>query len=331
MEFPYPLLVCDVGGTNVRVGAVREPGGGVVRIGNVPTASHSTLLATIKPMQERAMVPARSLLVSAAGPIDGAIVRLTNADLTIDGPEIANGLGLDQGLLLNDFEAQALALPHLPEQWTRAIVAGVTIAEGPRLVLGPGTGLGAAALLDAGGAWLPVRTEAGHMSFGATDGLEQQLWPHLERVEGRVTFESVLSGPGLVRLHMAHRKLHGLPAAPAPAADIVATAVAGDAMAVDTLKLFWRLVARCAGDLALAFLARGGITLAGGVLPRLIGWLDPEDFARVFVARAPVSALVASMPVKLLTEPDAALVGLAALAAKPESFLIDYGRRAWRR
>ena len=331
MDFPYPLLVCDVGGTNVRVGAVREKGGGVVQIGNVPTASHSTLLATIKPMQERAKVPARSLLVSAAGPIDGAIVRLTNADLTIDGPRIAEGLGLDQGLLLNDFEAQALALPHLPERWTRTIVAGAPNADGPRLVLGPGTGLGAAALLDAGGAWLPVRTEAGHMSFGASDGLEQRLWPHLERVEGRVTFESVLSGPGLGRLHTAHRKMRGLPAAPTAAPDIVAAAVAGEALAVDTLKLFWRLVARCAGDLALAFLARGGITLAGGVLPRLTRWLDPEDFARVFVARAPVSALVASMPVRLLMEPNAALLGLAALAAKPEACLIDYGRRAWRR
>ena len=330
MDFPHPLLVCDVGGTNVRVGLTETPGANVLRVGNAPTASHSSFLATIKVMQERAKVRARSLLISAAGPIDGSTMRMTNADWTIDGKQVADALHLDQGLLLNDFEAQAVALPHLPAAWTRQIGHGEPTPNAPQLVLGPGTGLGAAALLRAGKTWLPVTTEAGHMCFGPSDPLEESLWPHLERVEGRVTFESVLSGPGLARLYGALRKARGLRELPRAAPEIEAAAKGGEEVADETLRLFWRLAARCAGDLALAFLARGGITLGGGVLPRLVDWLDVHDFRRAFESKAPMCDLARAMPVRLLMETDAALAGLAALGAEPHTYAIDYAGRAWR-
>ncbi len=334
MKFCFPLLVCDVGGTNVRVGAVNRPGDAVRSIGNAPTASHSSFLAsflaTIKVMQERANVRARSLLISAAGPLDGVTVRMTNADWTIHGPALADALGLEQGLLLNDFEAQAIALPHLPPAWFRAIGGAAAGAPGAQLVLGPGTGLGAAALLRAGNRWLPVTTEAGHMSLGPTGALEESIWPHLERVEGRVTFESVLSGPGLSRLHAALRMSRGLHTLPRAPAEVTAAAAGGESVAIDTLRLFWRLAARCAGDLALAFLPHGGVTLAGGVLPRLVEWLDEQDFREAFTAKKPMDALARAIPTRLLTEPDAALTGLAALASDPETYALDYEGRLWR-
>lgn len=330
MNFSFPLLVCDVGGTNVRVGAVDQPGGAVRRIGNAPTASHSSFLATIKVMQERAKVRSRSLLISAAGPLEGRKVRMTNADWTIDGPTLASALDLEQGLLLNDFEAQAIALPHLPQSWIRAIGGASPETGGAQLVLGPGTGLGAAALLRAGERWLPVTTEAGHMSLGPTDALEESIWPHLERVDGRVTFESVLSGPGLARLYAALRLSRGLHALPRTPAEVTAAAAGGEPVAADAMRLFWRMTARCAGDLALAFLPRGGVTLAGGVLPRLVDWLDEAAFRRAFASKAPLDALAGAIPTRLLIEPDAALTGLAALAAQPETYILDYGERLWR-
>ncbi|MFO1117341.1 MAG: glucokinase [Beijerinckiaceae bacterium] len=331
MNFPHPLLVCDIGGTNVRIGAVARPGDSVRRLGNAPTASHSSFLATIKVVEERAKVRPRSLLISAAGPIDGARVRLTNADWTIDGPELADALDLESGLLFNDFEAQAIALPHLGPDWTRQI--GATRAEpfGPQLVLGPGTGLGAAALLRAGGGWLPVTTEAGHMDLGPTDSLEDAIWTHLPRVEGRVTFESVLSGPGLARLYAALRASRGLHPLARDPAEVTAAAEGGESLAVETIGLFWKFAARCAGDLALAFLPRGGVTLGGGVLPRLARWLDAESFRRVFEAKAPMDMLMRAIPTRLLVETDSALAGMAALAARPDDYVIDYEARAWRR
>ncbi|MDE2365027.1 MAG: glucokinase [Hyphomicrobiales bacterium] len=330
LDFPHPLIVCDVGGTNVRVGFVEAPGDEVRRLGNASTDSHSSFVATIKAMQERTKTRVRSLVVSAAGPARGAVIRMTNADWTLDGAQMAQTLALEQGLLLNDFEAQAIALPHLAAAWTRTIGSGRASAPAPQLVLGPGTGLGAAALLKAGEKWLPVVTEAGHMSFGPADGEEERVWTHLERAHGRVTFESVLSGPGLARLHAAMRAARGLPPTLRAAPEIAPAAAGGDEVAIATIRLFWRLVARCAGDLALAYLARGGVTLAGGVLPRLVDWLDPQAFREAFEARAPMDALAREIPTRLLIETDAALTGMAALAATPSAYAIDYGDRAWR-
>jgi len=330
LRFPFPVLVCDVGGTNLRVALCRAPGDPPKVVLKERTAAYPGLDAALASAAKVAGAAPRSILVCAAGPVDGAKVRLTNADWAIDGPEIARRLDLDQGLLLNDFEAQAVALPHLTEAMTRDICAGTARPDAPRLVLGPGTGLGAAALLRADGRWLVATTEAGHADFGPSSAAEETFWPHLERVDGRVTFESILSGPGLARLHAALRASRGLDLTAVDAAGVEAAARAGDAIAVETIRLFWRLAARCAGDLALIFLARGGVTLAGGVLPRLVDWLDAEEFRRAFTAKAPMQALLADTPVRLIVKSDTALAGMAALAAAPDAYAIDYAARAWR-
>lgn len=330
MRFPFPVLVCDVGGTNLRVALCRAPGDPPEIVLKDRTAAFAGLDAALAAAAKAGGVAPRSVLVCAAGPVDGARVRLTNADWAIEGADIARRLGLEQGLLLNDFEAQAVALPHLTDAMTRGICPGVARPEAPRLVLGPGTGLGAAALLRAGGRWVVATTEAGHADFGPSCAAEEVFWPHLERVDGRVTFESILSGPGLARLHAALRASRGLGPAAADAAAVEAAARAGEPVAVATIRLFWRLVARCAGDLALIFLARGGVTLAGGVLPRLVDWLDAADFRRAFTAKAPMQALLVDTPVRLIVNSDAALAGMAALAAAPGAYAIDYEARVWR-
>jgi len=329
LRFPFPALVCDVGGTNLRVAITRAPGDFPHVILKEPTSVHRGLDAALAAAAKAAGATPRSVLVCAAGPIEGTSVRLTNADWAVDGPEIARRLGLEQGLLLNDFEAQAVALPHAPPQMSRMIGGGTARPGAPMLVLGPGTGLGAAALLSADGRWVVATTEAGHADFGPAGSAEEAVWPHLERVDGRVTFESVLSGPGLARLHAALRAARGLGPTHADAAQVQSVARAGDAVAAESIRWFWRLVARCAGDLALVFLARGGVALSGGVLPRLVDWLDPEDFRGAFTAKAPMQALLADIPVRLILDPDVALSGMSALAAAPDKYAIDYAARAW--
>lgn len=323
-------MVCDVGGTNLRVAVARAPGLAPEIVLKDPTAAHHGLEGALVAAAKAAGTEARSVVICAAGPVEGSHVRLTNADWTLDGPQIARRLGLEQGLLLNDFEAQAIALPHLTSDMTQEICRGAARPGAPMLALGPGTGLGAAALLAAGGRWLPATTEAGHVDFGPVGPLEELVWPHLERVEGRVTFESVLSGPGLARLHSALGAARGRAPDGRGAAGVQAAARAGDEAAIESIRLFWRLVARCAGDLALIFLARGGVTLAGGVLPRLLDWVDPQAFRETFMAKAPMQAALADIPVRLIVQPDAVLAGMAALAAAPEAYAIDYAKRGWR-
>lgn len=174
-------------------------------------------------------------------------------------------------------------------------------------------------------------SETGHIDFGPVVEDEIALWPYLERAHGRITAEAVLSGPGLVRLHRARLAAagHGAPLIDGVALVDRANQDRGGEEA-RSLRLFWRLVGRFAGDLALVFLARGGVTLSGGILPRILPFLDAADFRAAFEAKAPLEALVQSIPTQLITAPDAVLAGMAAIAAFPDRYALDYASRKWR-
>ena len=112
--------------------------------------------------------------------------------------------------------------------------------------------------------------------------------------------------------------------------DVVAAALADrDGEAVESLRLYWRIVARFAGDMALTFAALGGVTLAGGVLPRVVDFLDEGEFRRAFEDKAPVEGLARRAPTRLIMQADAVLVGMAAIAAAPHRYAIDYAARGW--
>jgi glucokinase len=233
-------------------------------------------------------------------------------------------------LLLNDFEAQALSLPILTEDWARRIGPIAFGAKGPQVILGPGTGLGIAALIHVGDQFTPLSSEACHMGFGPDSEEEWAIWPHLERAHGRITAESVISGSGLVRVHRARLAAAGVLESSEDAPAITDAALSDkEGEEAKSLRLFWRIVGRLAGDMAVAFVAFGGVTLAGGVLPRIVDFLDEAEFRRAFEAKAPVDALARRIPTRLVTRSDSVLFGMAAIAARPETYAIDYRERAW--
>ncbi len=320
MDFAYPLVVCDVGATNARFARIEAPHGAVSPLVLQSTGRATTFEAALDDLGWSF----RSLLVSAAGPVSGARARLTNAPWTIDGQALARRFALHRCLVLNDFEAQAIALPHLGPNGTRMLIEGAFDPARTALVLGPGTGFGVAALVAEGGRWRPLPSEAGHMRFGPATRAEEAVWRALPAEP--VVVETLLSGPGLARLHGALAQAEGrapdLRAAPA----IVAAALAGDASAAATLRLFWRLLARIAGDLALAFLARGGVTLAGGVLPRLVPFFDAADFASAFADKGARADIAGAVPVRVITDSRALLEGLAAFARAPHLYALDAAR-----
>lgn len=330
--FPYPVAVCDIGGTNVRLAETTTPGGALKIVARIGTGEHDTLAHAIASCRDAFAAPPRSLIVCAAGPVDGRSVKLTNARWTIDGPQVAEALGLEQGLLFNDFEAQAIMLPSLRAEHVLPIgEQAAPAAEGTHLVLGPGTGLGAGLLVPAQGALMPLMTEAGHMDFGAVTPFDVAIWSIVRRDFGRVTGESLLSGPGTVRLYRAICELEGVSPATDDPATITELAFANrDSIEARTLRAFWILVGRFAGSLALGFVAKGGVTLSGGILKRIVDFLDPAAFRRAFEDQAPLQALVAKIPVRLVTDDRSVLEGLAALAANPGRFRIAYEERLWR-
>ncbi len=332
MPFPFPLLVADIGGTNARLALVAEPGATPSPPEHRATHDFPSLEAAIADVLPRFADHPRSLIACAAGPVDARRVDMTNAHWNIDGPAVAEAVGLEQGLILNDFEAQALTLPIIEADWVHAIGEATPSERGVRLVLGPGTGLGAAALLEVDGKHFALASEAGHVDFGPVGAEEGAIWPHISVMpHGRVSAETVLSGPGLARLHQARFTARGMVAPAIDQAALVRQALAdprGEEAA--TVRLFWLLAARYAGDIAMAFLATGGVIFSGGVLPRLLPLLDPAAFRARFEDKAPFGTLLRKVSTALVTTDDIVLRGLAALAATPERYAIDYARRAWR-
>lgn len=329
--FPYPVAVCDIGGTNVRLAEIAAPGNDLKIVARIGTGEHDTLAHAIEFCRSAFAGVPRSLIVCAAGPVDGRRVKLTNANWTIDGPQVAAALDLEQGLLLNDFEAQAIMLPSLRPEHVLAVGTVAPPVEGTQLVLGPGTGLGAGLLMQVEHRLMPVMTEAGHMDFGAVTPAEVGIWSIVRRDFGRVTGESLLSGPGTVRLYHAICEHEGVAPATDDAATITKLAFANrDGIEARTLHAFWILVGHFAGSLALGFLAKGGVTLSGGILKRIVDFLDPAAFRRAFEDQAPLQTLVAKIPVRLVMDDRSVLEGLAALAANPDRYLIAYPNRLWR-
>jgi glucokinase len=332
LDFPFPIVLCDVGGTNARFALKMSPDSPLLPGLARKTSSHASFEAALAAAFEGFGVKPRSLIACAAGPVEGRSVKLTNAAWTIDGAAVATKLKLDQGLLLNDFEAQALTLPVLEPGWTTPIGAPIEPQPGVKLVIGVGTGLGAAALVEVEGRHLALASEAGHVDFAPVGSIESAIWPHIDiSAHGRVSAETILSGQGLVRLHLARCAAAGV--AP-PALDEVALVERAlaqpDGPEARTLRLIWMLAARYAGDLALNLLATGGVTFSGGVLPRLAAFLEPATFRARFEDKAPFGEMMRRIPTRLITANDVVLAGMAAIAAKPRNYIIDYGSRAWR-
>ena len=333
MQFPFPVLVGDIGGTNARFSLVSEPGGALSQAEHRATHDFPSLEAAIVDVIPKLRgVRPKSIVACAAGPVSGRKVTMTNTKWDIDGAVVAEAVGFEQGLLLNDFEAQALTIPVVEESWVRKIGEADENDRGAQLILGPGTGLGAGALLEIDGKHFALASEAGHVDFGPVGAEEGAIWPHIPLTHhGRISAETVLSGAGLLRLHNARFAARGAVMVHIrDEADLIERAKADHhGEEAGTIRLFWRLAARYAGDMTMAFLATGGVTFSGGVLPRLIDFLDPAVFRARFEDKAPFGELLRNVGTRIIIIDDAVLFGLAAIAAGPGRYAIDYPRRAW--
>jgi glucokinase len=273
----------------------------------------------------------KSAVLALAGPIAGDRVPLTNCDWVVEPKVSIARFGLSEMVLLNDFEAQSLALPDLVLDDLDAIGNGSMNLTGARVVIGPGTGLGAGALVRTRDIWVPVPGEGGHIGLGPVTARDLEVWPHVERHGPRVTAETLLCGAGMVRLYQAICASDGVrPALDTPAAVTAAGLAESDAQAVETLDLFAEHLGRAAGDVALVFMAYGGVYLAGGITARIAPVLKAGRFRAGFLDKWPHQRLMERMGTAIIVKEDAALAGIGAFARNPSRFGVELDGRRWR-
>ena len=303
-----PALIADIGGTTSRF-ALAESGLRPRFIVTVANDAVDSLEAAIDQyLGQIAEMPASAVL-AVAGPVNGDEISLTNRDWRFRLPDLRERFGFAHVRAINDFEALAWALLGLAPTDTRPLGRHSEERRGAKVVLGPGTGLGVAALVPAGNGWQVVASEGGHMSFGPASDDEEPVFARLRAQCGHVSAETIICGRGLARLHLA---VHP-GAQPLSCEEIIAQAKAGNAATLATTALFTRLLGRFAGDVAVTFKAIAGVYITGGVANGLSAVLDEAVFRAAFEAHPPYQKTLAATPTRLLTCPEPGLLGCAAL------------------
>ena len=307
-----PDLVADIGGTHVRFGRVGASG----RVEEQQTllcADHVSITAAARNYLEAAGGPVpRQAAFAAAGPVGGDRFQMTNHVWSFSIEEVRQELGLERLVLLNDFAALVLAVPALGGEELHEIRPGEPMPGAPIAVLGPGTGLGVAALVPAGEAWIPLATEGGHRDLAATNEREWQIVSRLAERFGNVSAERALSGPGLVNLYEVCSRLAGKePQRLTPAAVTAGARQRSSPACIEAAELFSGWLGAVAGDLALTLGARGGVYLGGGMLSKMDQVFDADRFRERFLAKGRFRPYLEPIPVRAIVNRHATLIGAA--------------------
>jgi glucokinase len=329
----FPVLIGDIGGTNARFAILRDAYAEPNEFPIVQTANFATIDEAIQTtILDKTSIQPRSAVLAVAGPVEGDEIELTNCDWVVRPRHMIETLGLDEVLVVNDFEAQALAVVALGPEHLEQIGGGEPEHGHGRVVLGPGTGLGVAGLVHSRGIWIPVPGEGGHVDMGPRSERDFEVFPHIERIDGRISGEQILCGRGLVNLYNAVTRADGIsPRFTTPQEITTAALEKSDASAQSAVDIFVTCLGRLAGDLALIFMSKGGVYLTGGIAQKIVPALKNGLFRAAFEDKAPHSDLVRQMPVYVITHPLAALAGLAAYARTPAAFGVETEGRRWAR
>ena len=312
-------LVGDIGGTNARFGSARSNGGDPEHIATYQVADFPTfgnvLDQLMKDCAERGLLPAnaeKACLAVAAMP-DQPVVSFTNSPWQFTTSLIQERTQIQQVTIINDFAAVARGLPKLGADSLIRIGGGEIKAGFPKLAIGPGTGLGVAALVNCpNGSPLVISGEGGHVDFAPVTDTEAQVLKVLRGRFGRVSIERLCCGHGILNIYEALCQYRGEHPVYTNAASVGSAAQGeGDSLAQETLSMFFAILGAAAGNFALTFGARGGVYLAGGIAPRYIDILRRSDFRARFLAKGRFADYLAEIPTFIITHPSIGLVGAA--------------------
>ena len=320
------ILAGDVGGTKTWLGlfALDGPRPSLVETRRYATLEFDALTPMVANFLDRTGATSQiaAACLGVAGPVRANVSTLTNVPWVVNGAEIGCRLGIATVRLLNDLEAMACAVPLLTAQELAVIQPGSPATGGNAALIAPGTGLGEAGLHAVGDRLIPVPSEGGHSDFAARTPRELELVAMLSARGGRVALEDVVSGPGLVTLYtFTHRSTRCISRLLADEPDrrpsaITAAALDGTCGAcVEALHLFVSALGAAAGNLALRTVATAGLFIGGGIVPQVLPALRAGQFLEALLDKGPMRPLLEQIPVSVILEQQAALIG-AAVAAR---------------
>lgn len=313
------LIAADVGGTHARVALLEAGAGGaddfaILQYRKYTCADYPSLAAIID--EFRTSVGGgeidRIALALAGYVIDDEVVNV-NLPWNVSVSELRRALGVGELAIVNDFEAVAYAIAHVDAS-SAVLLSGPAQAAlpGPMLVVGPGTGLGAALRIPHAPRPVILATEAGQATLAPQTDLEVEIIRALCKQNPRVQIEHVLSGTGLANLYRVLAALRDTPAPQRTPAEITAAALAeSDAIASETVAVFCGWLGGVLGDLALLYGAQGGIYLAGGVLPQMKTLLAQSAFVERFLDKGMMRQVLARTPVRLIEHAQLGVIGAA--------------------
>jgi glucokinase len=320
------VLAGDVGGTKTLLGLFerRLPRPVPLALHSYPTASFARFTDILDAFARDVGKPftVEAVVLGVAGPVVDNRSTLTNVNMQIAADEVGARVGARRARLINDLEAIAHAVAVLAPEELCSLQDGTQLDHGNVAVIAAGTGLGQAYLHRVDGVWTPVPTEAGHADFAARTDRELELVRMLRERYGRAEIEQVLSGQGLLNLHrFTHRGgecpiVHDLESPDAPA--LVSQAAMGGRCqgCADALKMFVSAYGAEAGNLALRTMATAGVYIGGGIAKKILPALTTGSFIEAFRAKAPLTDLVAKIPVRVILNDESGPLGAAVFAQR---------------
>lgn len=319
---PARVLSADIGGTKTRLAVIVVDGAQLQteREQDYASSNYVGIEDILGDFLHGMDIPA-SAAFGIAGQVQGRVAHTTNLPWRIDADALQKRFAFKRCALLNDLEATARGLPALRNEDLLVLHPGAATPCGNLAIIAAGTGLGEAGMFWDGTHHHAFASEGGHSSFSPSTALEIELLLHLQRRHGHVSWERIVSGPGLVSLHeflCLTRNISvpdNLRQGDAAAAIANAALAERDEVCVDALDWFVRLFGAEAGNLALKVMSRGGLYLGGGIAPKILARLNSATFLSAFFNKGRMQALLQAMPVSVILNERAALYGAALYAA----------------
>jgi glucokinase len=318
MTAPYcdgPRLLADIGGTNARFALEHGPGQ-IDDIQVLACADHAEFAGALEAYLQQVSAPAvRHAAIAIANPVTGDAIHMTNHHWQFSIEQTRRRFGFETLLATNDFTALANALPYLGRHELMLTGGNAMVPPGPLGLIGAGTGLGVGGLIPTDdGSWVALKSEGGHTTFAPADALEAAILDYSWSIFPHVSFERLVSGPGIELIYRALGAVTGAPVEELDTAAIVTRAVsAEDSLCRQTVDCFCAMLGTVASNIAITLGAQGGMYIGGGIVPRLGELFVASPFRARFENKGRFGAYLAQVPTWVISAPYPAFVGVAAI------------------